>query len=751
MATVVAKAAPLITADSPIGFFTNVAARLLKDVNVDLRHIEVYPTNQYTPAVHRLLQVTANLYDATTTNFYPTIFRPYFSAAEGTNVFISGYEQVDSTNLAALTMPVALADAVISQSVSNDTRVNIYGVPWILGAKKGLPNFNEVVLQNVFQITRKLQVVRPPNSTWLNTDQVNQMLILSVSNVLGMEAWNSYSPNYPRTIFIQTGGALNVSLTNDFGMSMSTNCSVEGKILVLDQWKGWRFFNTKSFQIPFFTNLIFLPPSVYHYDPPGLVPITVIPSFETNAGFPNPHWILTSAGRIHCAIIDAGPPARLIDYVQLDGPSTFLDVNQVIQTPDFPVGSPIGFNSLWSTNLIYNYLSIPAPAGIVNQLGVALGDLISTDDIWPDPFRNVEIEYFRRFVFGERTNLTMECPFAVWRAITQTISWQANDPLVHYLAADLVDTNFEEVSLVFPPGSAFSEVSTLGWPNLRHRPWGGSPFQDPDADADAFNLALKDPLVFSSDDWNFPTGQPLEFSWLGRVHRGTPWQTIYLKSPIAELDQWKEWTGIFDTQQAALTHPTNDWRLAGLWASWFNTNQLSSLFSVNNRDASAWRGLFDGLITVTNSSPTDSIVIASNSPQALVIADAIESIRDNQPEQLFHDAGDILITPELTVELPWLNVDSDQVQYGISDEVYEGLVSQLMPLLRADSIGTISLAQNQSIIRFTGYYDHSYAIEMSTNLFYWTRISTNLPDGGFFNLTNTVTQQPKFFRSVLLQ
>ena len=49
-------------------------------------------------------------------------------------------------------------------------------------------------------------------------------------------------------------------------------------------------------------------------------------------------------------------------------------------------------------------------------------------------------------------------------------------------------------------------------------------------DANAYNLALKDPLVWQSDDWDFPNGQTLNSDWLGQVHRGTPWQTIYFES-----------------------------------------------------------------------------------------------------------------------------------------------------------------------------------------------------------------------------
>ena len=39
----------------------------------------------------------------------------------------------------------------------------------------------------------------------------------------------------------------------------------------------------------------------------------------------------------------------------------------------------------------------------------------------------------------------------------------------------------------------------------------------------AWNLALKDPGVRWSDDWNFPTHNLANPGWLGRIHRGTPW------------------------------------------------------------------------------------------------------------------------------------------------------------------------------------------------------------------------------------
>src|ERR1700722_6818496 len=95
-------ASPQLNTACPLNFFTNVASRLLSaQLNMNLTCIQIYPTNQYTPAVHRLLQVTANIYDATTTNYYPSVFRPVFwktnevnNGATQTCIYIAGYQYV---------------------------------------------------------------------------------------------------------------------------------------------------------------------------------------------------------------------------------------------------------------------------------------------------------------------------------------------------------------------------------------------------------------------------------------------------------------------------------------------------------------------------------------------------------------------------------------------------------------------------------------------------------------------------------
>src|SRR5206468_8980890 len=124
-----ARAQVLDFVETPTSFFTNIAERLLQSqLNLSLTRIPVSPVNEYSPAVHRLLQVAANLYDASTNGFdpltgisFPSVFRPLFRS-EGSNVFICGYTNDND----ARTAPSWFAN-------SPD------GIPMVIGPKKGVP------------------------------------------------------------------------------------------------------------------------------------------------------------------------------------------------------------------------------------------------------------------------------------------------------------------------------------------------------------------------------------------------------------------------------------------------------------------------------------------------------------------------------------------------------------------------------------------------------------------------------------
>lgn len=289
-----------------------------------------------------------------------------------------------------------------------------------------------------------------------------------------------------------------------------------------------------------------------------------------------------------------------------------------------------------------------------------------------------------------------------------------------------------------------------------------------------------------SDNWNFPSGNGLPLNTLGQIHRGTPWQTIYLKAdnilteinPVNSVygnvgtNTWMIWTGDLDANDAAAMAPVQDWQLVSLLADLMNTNDLTTLFSVNNPDPNAWQGLLDGFTALTNTATMPEylgtqyspLTVSSNSVQAMTIANAIESIRNSQPGQIFADIGDIFGTLQLSEASPFLNTNaiystngkvingSQQQLYGIGDEAYEILPSQLLPMLRADSVGSVLLTNNQMVLQFTGYDCHTYVLQTSSDLETWINVSTNYPVQGHFSVpispvSNTSEQ---FYRSVLL-
>ena len=128
----------------------------------------------------------------------------------------------------------------------------------------------------------------------------------------------------------------------------------------------------------------------------------------------------------------------------------------------------------------------------------------------------------------------------------------------------------------------------------------------------------------------------------------------------------------------------------------------------------------------------------SNSPQAATIAAALGRGAFQPAQPVFPDIGDILATPELSMASPWLDLSSTaQLESSMNDEAYEAIPSQLLPLLRPDSIGSVSQSGGTLQVQFTGADGYAYAVQTSSNLLDWTPVSTNYPANGSFNFVDT--------------
>lgn len=817
-----ASASPPLNTQNPNCFFNTVASRLLSsELNVNLSRLQIYPINAYTPAVNRLLQVTANIYDATTTNYYPSVFRPIFWKTNElicgeleTNVYIVGYQYVQEP-LTGNSQPIFYAPTDIAAAnfpYGLSTTNNVYGIPWILGAKKGLPNFNALEIENCFFIERQLQFNRnsaaPSSGTFPygRIYKTNQMYIMGVSNIFGAEFWNSYTSAYSNPVTILAQDSISVGLTNDAGISVA-NTSVNNAFYAINVWPGNS--STSAFILPFGTSIATLalspnypsPNNVYlYYYGPGTVTLSGVPftgpcfiptSLDStnylDAGTPPlPNFGMAVTNRLQAYILDSND--CILDYVQLGGMDNNLNVNEAIADPDN--------TGLWSTNY---YDAGNTPFGVNEQYIVSSeGGAVPAEDSDGGSWANGPVQgtadrspaaqqaFFTAFFTaadeafdGENdtiisnTELSILAPFTPTRIVVQKMVYAANDPLVHYLASDLNDFSDDTNSRVLesPP------LDHLGVISDRYMPWGvaGNLNSSILTDNNPNNLAYKDPLVRDSDDWNFPTNQSLNAAWLGQVHRGTPWQTIFLKSTnILELTEtdlplltgfntWMLWTGDTNLADAATMAPVQDWHVASFLASLFSTN-YASLFSVNDANPNDWENLLNGLTVLTNTLSNAAagtgfvppqfaaLVVSSNSAQAAVISSAIESLLMAQPELFFTNVGDIFAIPQLSDASPYLNTSSSgQIANGISDEAYEAIPTQLLPLLRLDSIGSIASTSGHTIIHFTGDDNHAYEVQVSSNLLTWASISTNCPFNGSFAVTNSGTANARYYRSILLQ
>jgi hypothetical protein len=815
----VGHAGPLAGMDTPIGFFTNVASRLLKtQMNLDLTNIQIWPTNQYTPAVHRLLQVSANLYDATTNRAvpgmtnglgFPSVFRPIFNQASPLSnapIYICGYEEVTNADMAyPETAPLMLDPYDPNSRARFIPQMRLppmfYGIPLVIGAKKGWPNFNEFAMQTDVQVARKLQFLR--DQTGL-VSQTNQMYLASITNTLGAMAWNSYYASLARNLEIVAMAQVTASVTNGGSNTVFTSSWGVTNYCLLNPWPGFASASMgptpTNFATPLLTGFFSLTNSEYRFQgTPGFVGITGI--FESNSlsSLPVPVWSLSMRTLLQVIIVDLDAD-RIVDYVNLD---SNLDPTQPVLdiTSDLMLGgdcqSPVDahLGSMWCTNLSPNAGSTWQPQGVLNQIAICLGlgypSSVALAN-WSTQYGDVspEINFFR-LQFGlsplpgttiVATYLTnvFYAPFVPTRDSYLSTRWQACDPLVHYTIPDLTDLflpNTSRVTVDSPPSPNVLADFTLfngfieGGPTTRYRPWNSTDagaratVKAPDTYQTATNIALKDPVALAvgyhpdgvgrSDDWNFPTNQTSGYGWIGQVHRGTPWQTIYLKSSSISATTWQSWVGTTNPVIAQQMQPTNDWQLASLLVPLLNTNAPLNLASPNQPGTAGWLALLNGLTVLTNSSSTelDTIVMSSNSSQAAVIAMALDTRRRSEPGGYFRGIGDILAEPTLSIGTPWLNLQSAYAVDSLTDEAVEMIPSQLLTLLRPDSIGSSVSATNPIQVQFSGVDAWQYGVATSSDLGNWAVAATNLyPTNGFFNFTGTPlsSSSNRYYRSVLM-
>jgi len=272
----------------------------------------------------------------------------------------------------------------------------------------------------------------------------------------------------------------------------------------------------------------------------------------------------------------------------------------------------------------------------------------------------------------------------------------------------------------------------------RYQPWGRVDAGVPTTDKNPFNLAYRDPLVWGSDNWDFPGNKYPTIGWLGRVHRGTPWQTVYLKStniinylnlnlPVGYVT-WMNWLGDADGFDAVNSGPVQDNRLFDIFTTALNDNATRGTLSVNQTHLAAWSAVLSGLVALTNvtvgdlgpdpsvnSIPTNGFVVidpagidaTTNSPVWNIVngPNGINATRADTNifvNTVFTRVGDLLRVPALTEQSPFINrsdsaIPNDRLNYDISDEVYEQIPQQILGLLRVGSSRYVIYCYGQTL------------------------------------------------------
>jgi hypothetical protein len=706
--------------------------------NFAVTNIMLYPRNEYTPTVHRLLQLAVNIYDATTNRVelsdaphLPTVLKPRFGV-DGTDIFITGYTEVTNTSFLDSFVLRDLNNPVDRAALASEPDGVVYDVPFLIGAKKGFPNFNEYAMLNAAQVSRRAEVVKRSlvdRAPW----QTNLSYLVTVSNRFGMEFWNSYETDYQRPLRLRAQGDVRMMMTNSqvtAGMLWANRYpfSIDR---VVTPWAG------KEFKVPVAGDTVFLPEAAYVPLPrPQLVLGGANTLFQRGLGFYVPQLELVISNRFYAALIDSASD-RLVDFVAFSSMNTRMNLAQGLSgQPQGPgaigVGSEPG--GIWLTNRVQNSTSLQAPTlGVVNQMDVSLGNTPISDQQWRSysrtgPAANDKeraIDVFREFcgltpltyqtarrraqVRAEAAGrVAMQAPFTPTRKMYQEVSWQANDPLVHYLAGDLLDpggrptdpNRANSIRFAVPPTVQLTN-SNLGLLNQRFRPWGGNPNQS--YDVLASDPGAKDPGVYGSDDWQFPTNKLPNVGWLGRVHRGTPWQTVYLKSAVTDTNRWLQYAGSLGT------HPTNDWKLVQLFTAALNDNASRGLLGVNQPGIAAWSAVLSGVSVLTNTtsatgyrtndvSTYEEMFIEPNSPQLQTIVAGLANARAREqasgvyPIAAFGHMGRVLATPELTLASPYISTNN-----LMTDAIVERIPQQVLGLLKEDEPRFVVYAFGQSL------------------------------------------------------
>jgi hypothetical protein len=687
-------------------------------------YVATNPGVCYNEQIHRMLQVAANIYAAanpvyigTGENRYqqPPIFRPQFlvsNAPSGRSnmfVYITNFVRVTSDAYLRISQPFY---DLTNSSASGllDGTFNFWGIPWVVGAVKGLPAFDQYSYQNRVYFARPLEFVRYPGSgpgqySTGVPQYTNQFYEIMLTNMSGMDAWNPYSSNFSGVnngLYVVASNLITVSLMNNYNWGTNIyvtnvlNWDVAAATNPITPWWSAGQFMT------FVSNSFCALPLGYYSDSKKtfifINPDAPENGFTTDTNqttYPTHSWTTTVSNHLCYALFDGNPTsanANLLDFVNLGPFGSSFPITQYLINNDpnnaFPFQYP-----MWTLTNTTDAGLAQIPTAVQNQITYCVNTFENT--LFNNSLQGAPGGYSAsQPAFGLPSPLSGSVLAQIGNFVpianyTDSNIWMTCDPLVHYTIGDLFSPSTSipssAIVSVTPTQLRVNPTMTLSLGSKTQRYINGT------RNANTQRYIFGDPGMFSSTNWQFPTNLFPSVGWLGRVHRGTPWQTIYLKSD--DLTNGPGWGAATSPTtpwvNSPFTYPTNDWSLIDLFTAVPNDNAARGLLSVNQTNDAAWAAVFAGVIALTNGASPDLPVMGipiNPTSDVSNLVDAINGInatRATNANGLFHHIGDILQASTLSVNSPfWASIPPAIPPADLTDEMVERIPQQTLGLLK---------------------------------------------------------------------
>ena len=271
---------------------------------------------------------------------------------------------------------------------------NVAGIPWIVAADKGLPEFYHYTCANDVLLERKLLFPRQIVNGMVATNQppayTNQFYCMAMSNTFGMDAWNPYPTPFNGVNGLSYfSNYVTLQLTNEYNYGFTTNLIATTAPLPFDNIAYWRAggggANTRNGFLQIENTNIISVPGAYYSETLHRFYFVTNAIFTTNSflasdmaqrRWPVYNWTLNVTNHVVYALFD-GPPQKgaLLDFVNLGPFGTSLSLTNGITQINFggngvlsPNGSANTANNYWAPGLATSLPGSPMSQGVLNQI-----------------------------------------------------------------------------------------------------------------------------------------------------------------------------------------------------------------------------------------------------------------------------------------------------------------------------------------------------------------------------------------------